>query len=419
MTNELRTNYSKVLKKLAEGLDISPSKYQQAVQRYSSVGKWISDGEYADVQGEPYIYTQGSFRLGTVVRPIKNGNELDYDIDLVCQLPLNKNNTSPACLKEAIGSRIEDNATYQKMLDKEGKRCWTLNYAEQDGVGFHLDILPSIPEAADNINQLIDAGVASDFAKKAISITNKEKDNTYTWSACNPNGYAEWFDMIKRPIFDKLLLEQKQIIFENNKTIFNQIDEVPEQLVKTPLQRAIQILKRHRDTRFAGHEWEGDKPISMIITTLSARIYQQEADLYSTIKTIVEKLATLSQLLTFGATLNEDIARLHLIKKNEDGTWSIPNPVNPTENFADRWHENNERKAKAFFQWVSWVKSDLIDILDQSDVNVVVKELEVRFGETAINQARKGILLTLSEVAAASAGIPHTDIQNPSKPWSY
>ena len=71
-----------ILQDIAEELDIPPSKYQQAVERYTSVGKWLEGGHYPGSTGTPAIYPQGSFRLGTVVRPIRDGVETDYDIDL-------------------------------------------------------------------------------------------------------------------------------------------------------------------------------------------------------------------------------------------------------------------------------------------------------------------------------------------------
>ena len=56
------------------------------------------------------------------------------------------------------------------------------------------------------------------------------------------------------------------------------IDDVPTWERRTPLQRTIQILKRHRDVRFKDNcEFA---PISMIITTLAAQAYQGEEDLY-------------------------------------------------------------------------------------------------------------------------------------------
>ena len=87
----------------------------------------------------------------------------------------------------------------------------------------------------------------------------------------------------------------------------------------------------------------------MIITTLSAKLYQNEGDLYSTLKNIVEQLDAHAALLSPGITLNESLRSQRLIERKPEGSWYIPNPVNPEENFADRWHENDNRKARAFF----------------------------------------------------------------------
>ena len=59
-----KIKYSKFLEEVAQTIDIPPSKYQQAVDRYQSVGQWLESGEYQDCVGEPAIYPQGSFRLG-------------------------------------------------------------------------------------------------------------------------------------------------------------------------------------------------------------------------------------------------------------------------------------------------------------------------------------------------------------------
>lgn len=138
--------YNQFLEQVAADLDISPSKYQQAVERYNSVGKWLEDGDYPGLSGQLKIYVQGSFRLGTVVHPLVEGKDADYGIDLVCELPTSKPETDPETIRSLIGDRLKENATYTRLLDKEGRRCWTLNYAEQDNIGFHLDVLPAIPD---------------------------------------------------------------------------------------------------------------------------------------------------------------------------------------------------------------------------------------------------------------------------------
>lgn len=349
--NDVQKQYNELLENISKELDIPPSKYQQAVERYKSVGNWLQEGVYENCTSELDIYPQGSFRLGTVVRPIRNGEEADYDIDLVCCLPILKTSITPEKVKIQVGNRLKENANYMRMLDDEGRRCWTLNYAEHDGIGFHMDVLPSVPEEKQIIDT-ISIAVPIEYACQAIAITNKGENNEYSWFSSNPKGYASWFEQINRPVLTQIEKVQKQFLFENNRSLFKNIDDVPIQLVKTPLQRVIQILKRHRDIRFTGNGFEEDKPISMIITTLAARLYQNEGDVYSTLKNIIDKLAAHTGLLQPGVLIEKSINDLKLISEKPDGTWYIPNPVNPVENFADRWHENNNRKAEAFFKWI-------------------------------------------------------------------
>lgn len=379
----------KILIGISESLDISPTKYKQAVERYNTIGVWLEDGYYPGIVETPYIYPQGSFRLGTVVRPIKEGREADYDIDLVSQLALAKENTSPGEVKHLIGDRLKENGRYKQMLDDEGKRCWTIEYAEQDGIGFHVDVLPSIPKLYGYLH--------------AIDITDKDREtDNYDWDSSNPKGYAEWFDEIKKPAYEAVQISQRKIIQENYSDIYARVEDVPEAVIKTPLQRAIQIFKRHRDLRFSGKLNRQDKPISMIITTLSALAYSNESDLYLTIFNIIHKVKAYTES--------------GLIQK-QNGRWYIPNPVDPEENFADRWHEDNDRKAKAFFQWIDWVEQDLAYALEQQDPKRMQAALSEVFGERSVNESFSKSGFLAATVTPAIISRPHVDISEPSKPW--
>ncbi|WP_339186032.1 nucleotidyltransferase [Brevibacillus sp. FSL K6-6036] len=408
MTIELESKVSVLLEGIASRLDISPTKYKQAVDRYTAVSNWIAEGQFEGVE-EIHFYPQGSFRLGTVVRPIRNGQDADYDIDLVSEFQILKNKTTPKTLKEAVGNRIAENETYKKMLDEEGRRCWTINYAEQDGIGFHIDVLPATPEDVKVRNNLVDSRIA----EKAIAITHKNKDKTYEWYSSNPSGYADWFENINQPVFNLVKATQQRSLFENNRDIYASIDEVPEALIKTPLQRAIQILKRHRDVRFTNHPMADDKPISMIITTLAAKLYNGEPNVFLTLRNIVNRLDVLSDLLKPEFSNNKVLQEQSLITRNADGTWVIENPVNPEENFADRWHENNNQKARAFFQWTKWIKEDVIEIIGSNDIGKIVKSFESTFGQVSITTAKALGLPT----SAAVISTPIIQISNPNKPW--
>lgn len=224
---------------------------------------------------------------------------------------------------------------------------------------------------------------------------NKEVSE-YEWRPSNPRGYAKWF-FDQNPTFGHYAEIQKRTIFENtDSSLFNSYNEVPDELVRTPLQRAIQILKRHRDYRFIDNPRV--KPISMIITTLSAHLYQGEQDVLSTLRNIVSALAEYSELVENRyAILEKRASELNLIRRKDNGEWYIPNPINPGENFADRWHEeeNGEQhaRAKAFFRWVRWAKEDLLDLIDQETrgIHVISNALKQCFGDRAVNEAMKKV----------------------------
>jgi hypothetical protein len=360
---------------LAEELDIPPSKYKQAVERYEAVGNWLDREGSALKAYRPEVYPQGSFRLGTVIRPLEGGKESDYDIDLVCQVSRDKLYGKESHVKHSVGDRLKENKTYKRMLSgEEGRRCWTLNYAEEDGIGFHMDCLPSVPEDYGTINGIVSLGVPLRYAQDAIAITHTEQFIKYEWLSSNPQGYAEWFDDINQAVFVQIAQEHKRSIFRKAQNIYANVDQVPNGLVRTPLQRAIQLLKRHRDRRFIGHLWEKQKPISMIITTLAAQSYNNEADIFNTLMNMVENISNYSS---------------SNIIQNINGQWRIQNPVNPNENFADRWNEIGSKSADAFFLWIDWLQEDLKNASNVDSISGIVSSLSNGFDESILDKTSK------------------------------
>lgn len=393
------------LKKAAESLDISPSKYKQAIDRFESMQNYLSNGEYPGSNEMPEIYLQGSFKLGTEIRPYKNCENADYDIDIVCRLGHDKNNTTAREIKKQVGDHLKNNGTYNKLLDAEGKRCWTLNYAEEDGIGFHMDILPSIKENESVFSEL--HGV-----RNSIAVTNKNKKlSIYNWTTSNPKDFSKWFYDKNRIAFDKAQNVQKALIFEQfqSENLFSSVNEIPDIHVKTPLQRSIQLLKRHRDIRFSNSENEKYKPISMIITVLSAQVYQNESTIIETLENLIRRLSIHSKQLhstfEFSESLSESI--YNLITRTPDGKWHIPNPTNIGENFADRWHEDNHARARAFFQWVEWVYEDFINIKEPLDESYFQKSL---------NLPQKGLIISSNSSQLMDFNVPQR--QDPRSKWS-
>jgi hypothetical protein len=297
-----------------------------------------------------------------------------------------------------VGDRLHEHGIYRKLLDAEGRRCWTLEYAEQDGVGFHLDVLPAVPDRLVPIDL-------------SIAITNKS-GLTYTWSASNPRGYGAWFDAKNLVAFERAVFEQKQAIQRHASNIYESIDKVPDQLVRTPLQRAIQIIKRHRDLRFNHHDCIDYAPISIIITTLSAHLYGNEPDIYSALSGIVGKLQAHAALVE-GMGIDCSLASMGLIQRRQDGTWYIGNPVNPEENFADRWHEDNHARARAFFSWVKALQKDLLNILSETNSRLLKEYLSQVLGASMVSKSFD-VLVSPAPVIDTP---PRIHITGAAKPW--
>lgn len=253
--------------KLIEGLDISPTMYKNATDKYKAVGTYLQE------QGvECDIFPQGSFSLGTVVRPYRESKEADYDLDFICCLGKLKEKTTAKYVKNIIKETICKSEVYkEKLQNREWDKCWTLEYAEVNGIGFNIDIVPGVSESNDVVQSMINLGVSRENAELAVAITDKRGENYY-WFTSNPRAYKNWFETINKPFLDFNRENRKKILLEKNRTIYNSIEEIPEGLERSSLQRVIQILKHHRDVYYCRIKKENLKPTSAIITTICAEI---------------------------------------------------------------------------------------------------------------------------------------------------
>jgi hypothetical protein len=392
MGNEIKT---KIIDFLAESLDIPDSAYEAAADRYRDLGNWLHDtSKSKSAQYDPNVFPQGSFRFGTAIKPWKSE---DYDLDLSCNLrALTKNDCTQEDLKRLIG---EDLDSYRKergiFQNKEEKhRCWRLIY--QDNLSFHMDIVPSIPQEENVIlalkEQMIQAGtdsvLAKDVAVHAIAITDNRHRSyriiSSKWDISNPEGYAKWFESRMRQAGHLLVL--RAMIEQVAK-----VEDLPTYKWKTPLQRCIQIIKRHRDVMF---EQNSDvKPISIILTTLAARAYQGETDLYDAISTILSRMG--------------DLVRPQIPR--------VPNPVDPREDFADKWWKTREGNTleNNFRLWLNQAKSDF-DILTSSQNKEFIAEQAVQKFGTYLDSKK------LSGITGASSiitGPKSYQITGAGKPW--
>ena len=70
LTQEEKRQFSEILETLGETLDITESQYDTVVSSYKAVGEWLAELESSLAPYKPVIRPQGSFMLGTMVKPI-------------------------------------------------------------------------------------------------------------------------------------------------------------------------------------------------------------------------------------------------------------------------------------------------------------------------------------------------------------
>ena len=386
-----------MLEEIANSIDIPESAYERAEKRYKILGDWFGRKEAKCFGFAPHIYPQGSFRLGTVVRPLNEKDEYDLDVGCRLQEGISKATYTQKRLKLLVGADLEEYRKAFKIENvlKEHHRCWRLQYADE--MSFHMDVVPSIPEE-DQRRQLLRetmmrAGSSDVLAQAVIGLAGAITDNrspnyeliSVDWRISNSEGYAKWFE--SRMSLAKELLERR--LFEAK---LAKIDELPARKWKSPLQRCVQILKRHRDIMFE-HNSDG-KPISIIITTLAAQAYLGEVDVEVALAKILSRM---------GDFVCQEAPR-------------VPNPVNPEEDFADKWPTEDGRRLhlkENFEEWLNRAKADF-NALGSSDKPEFLNEQAIsKFGARLnMGEVQRKIAATVN-VITTSKGL--TD-QVPKKP---
>ncbi len=391
-----------VLTAILEEIDLPDSARQKAEARYKRLGEWFGEPGRRCSGYNPRIYPQGSFRLGTVVRPLSEEDE--YDLDMGCRLErgVAKSTHTQEVLKQMVGQDLEAYRVanrIQESLD-EKNRCWRLSY--KDEVGFHLDAVPSIPVddngRADLAYRMVANGIprelANGIARHAGAITDTTHREyrviTPNWRISNSEGYARWFESrIRQKAFR---VPSRTLVIEGK----SKVEELPASTWKSPLQQAIQILKRHRDVAF--RDDRDRQPISIIITTLAAHAYNGAND----------AAEALSQILpNMEAGIRESFPK-------------VPNPVQPEEDFADKWYAADKGHLDlegTFRRWIQQAIRDFDRIAAARTADAFRHSAQAAFQVGVSDEWLKN---RFGQLRPASAPRParHTVISEPPpKPW--
>lgn len=367
---------------IIHGLDISPSLYKNAVEKYQALGNFLNDNGL-----EAEIYPQGSFAFGTVVRPSAKDSSASYDLDFICQVTGTRDDYTPSGLRNKVESVLKSSKTYADRL-KIYDECFTIEYADIGEIGFSIDIVPATDESNIIKQRLFLKSSSPNLIDTSISIPKCSSERRFQWITNNPKGFRKWFYDINAPFLVFSKKAERTRIFEENRAIYASIEEIPNELERSALQRVIQILKCHRNNFYSSLK-DGDKikPISAIINVAVAKIARQ----YNPDCTVFELLSyVLSELAIYGEhqrITEKDFAQRYgsrTVFSRPTGKWYIENPANPEDNLADQWN-NDDRIPNMFFKWIEIAYKDLISSLEQKDNMQFRAILESSFGSTNVS----------------------------------
>ena len=294
------------LRLIADEIDLTETEFLAVQSAYKKVGNWLSSPDSATQKYDFLIYPQGSVKIGTVIKPLAKD---DYDVDIVCLFQKNYSNLSRKEVKQIVGQRLLENSGYRKMAEKEHGRCWTLNFNTSPKL--HMDILPATPGEDDG---------------DSVNATKKDDNGNYSTLPTNPKGFADWF------LFNANKYQRPKIMTDSFK------EPVPTYPKKSPLQMAVQLVKRHRDNYFLRYP-NKTAPASIIINTLMAKTYNGQE--------------SLKEILT--------TCPIHWMEEinGSAGHYYLENPSLPKENFMDKWNNDDVDAPGCFFEWYGSLIRDI------------------------------------------------------------
>ncbi|MGF6572508.1 hypothetical protein SAMN05443245_4676 [Paraburkholderia fungorum] len=330
---------------LLSKLELSKEERDRARAHYQTLARQVARKLEVD-ETDVHIVVQGSMRTQTTVAP--RGRQ-KFDLDIVVKLGgdhfsgvdsdefFNAFGDSLRGLNDAAGE------------PKPKARCWRLQYANEP---FYFDVTPALPGSYE------------------ITGTDlRVRDPKTHWTPSNPEDFADWFCEAAKQKFGF------QSVRLTKAEARHQIDDLPSEKVAIDdiLRRTVQLIKLHRDLQYYGKsdEVKEGQPISVILVTLATHAYNAaivNRHMYSNaIEVLLDVVEGMPDFIAF-----------------HSGRYSVCNPGHVGENFAERWNEDEGKRARAFYGWHEQLKSDLKALFADSYSRSGEAQIRKVFGEDGV-----------------------------------
>ncbi|MFD0703253.1 nucleotidyltransferase family protein [Slackia equolifaciens] len=360
------TEINNILSKGAKLLDITPSMFEEATSHYKAVGEFLGNhGIDADIS------PCGSILTGTVVRPYSENEDAYFDIDVLVNRPgFDSANSTPGEVRGPVDETLLESDRYGNMA-KECDECITIEYVAS-GIegGFRLDLNTCIDDKTRKTHQ--------EYADSSVSMAWK---NPERWHGSNPRGLCQWF-IDKNERFAALgRAQRKARILEESRSLYASIEEVPDSLDRSEMQRAIQVLKRSRDEFYHRCGKSEKAPASCVVTVIVGRS---------------------SDHLPDNAKAIEFLESFIQYAKSLAATRSLPNPVYD-EDLLQEW---DDESFALLASWAEEIERSLSNLRcgTQAKGGAAVEAI---FGSKI---GKRAMPVTAAAIAPS--------VVTPSKPWS-
>lgn len=329
VTTTVTSELERLLSQIAQELQLPPHLDTKVRDRYTSLANYLSGGKLASLS--PDVYPQGSYPLGTTVKPL-TGEE--FDLDFIVQLSAVSSSEDPGTVFEAVASEIEQGGPYSGMTERKPS-CLRITYADE----FHMDVVPAVPDA--------------ERGGTAILIPRNNR-GSLRWHATNPKGYISWFWRMggRTAAAERAMVEPLPP------------PEATEE--KTPLQITVQLIKRHH------HLWVEDEPERTPSIVLTTVVGTEASDATSVVDCMDAAVGALPRYV-------------------RETPPQMANPGAPYEIITEKWAEANVygafcRQAKVLIkQWEELLQ------LQGRGYPAIVEHLNTMFGEAPVQRAVKAL----------------------------
>lgn len=284
-----------LLARIAQSLQLDETRKKRMEDAYNSIAVLLNNDTtfFKDVDID--VYPQGSTATGTTVKPLR-GNE--FDLDIVIHIKRHYKYYTPTQIYNALLKILESDGRYKDKIERKN-RCVRLNYSGD----FHMDILPGCLVFTIDDNNL--------------KVPDRELKD---WSDSNPKDLAKWFLSVANTVKQSMLKTYRHELIE----LRAEIQDLPEDdfYEKTPLQRAVQLVKRYRDIFFENNPDFATS--SVVLTTLMGQNYLGESSIYDTIENVIDRIR-----MAYSTAISSSLK------------FKVLNPVNDSEDFTDKWTDKH------------------------------------------------------------------------------